>query len=483
MFQSLGSSGSSRALMGRTVCLITGLALAAGLLASCGRAPVSVRALSTAVRAAGTPNEFMWGVSTAGYQWEGHDKSSQWAIWDQQGRTAERNTHAANGLELYPEDVRLTRGMGCNAMRTSIEWSRIEPTKGVYDPKAIKHYHDVLDEMRKNGLEPIMTLMHFTYPAWLDREGGWEDGRTPAKFAKFAAFVAKEYGAKIRYYITFNEPNTYLIAGWLARVMPPGKADPLAGLAAMRNMLKAHDMAYDAVHASDPESQVSFNMYTAEWPWANTRDELNHNESPSPGSESARDKVYKQLATVDTGDGKSAKLDYAALDYYCRFRTVPVPFPSPDRWEVYPEGLYNAIKRNYARYRLPILIAENGLATRDNQPRADRWTRSAYLVAHIRQMQRAMSEGYPVMGYIHWSITDNYEWGSFSPRFGLYTVDCRNRDFTRVQADGVDAFRAIIATGGVSQALLRQYPSPQTLPLPAPWVGGGTGSPVGINDN
>jgi beta-glucosidase len=139
--------------------------------------------------------------------------------------------------------------------------------------------------------------------------------------------------------------------------------------------------------------------------------------------------------------------------------------------------MYKAIKRYYAKYKLPVLIAENGMATRDGKPRADGWTRSRYLVTHLKQMQRAMAEGVPVMGYIHWSITDNWEWGSYTPTFGLYRVDARNQDWKRVPADGVDAFRAIVKSNGVTKAIEYKYGI-----LPQPWKEGGTGTPVSIYD-
>jgi beta-glucosidase len=130
-------------------------------------------------------------------------------------------------------------------------------------------------------------------------------------------------------------------------------------------------------------------------------------------------------------------------------------------WEIYPEGFYHAIHNYYKSFRMPVLVAENGFATADLAERPDGWTRENYLVSHIKQMNRAIDEGIPMVGYFHWSITDNYEWGSYKPRFGLYTVDCRNRDFRRIPTPAVDVFRTI-ATEGLTPELQARYPAPQS---------------------
>jgi beta-glucosidase/6-phospho-beta-glucosidase/beta-galactosidase len=250
------------------------------------------------------------------------------------------------------------------------------------------------------------------------------------------------------------------MGGYLAGMMPPGKKDPIGGLKAMRNMVSGHALAYDAIHQADPDAKVSFNMYTAEFTVGRT--------APKTAEQKATEHIVSDTDFADfvvnqgREDGGSSKLDYAAFDYYCKFHLrLPFKFPRADTWEVYPEGIYKAVHRYHDRYHLPVLIAENGVATWDGAPRADGWTRSSYTVAHVKQVQRAIAEGVPVMGYIQWSITDNYEWGTFGPRFGLYAVDCRNGNFKRVATDGVDAFKAIIAGRGATPALEARFPAPR----------------------
>ena len=453
------------------------LGVATTLLAACAKSaptPTAARnAAATLDAKAKLPAGFMWGVSTAGYQYEGQDTTSNWAKWDADGKTVERNPRGADGLNRYGEDIGRAKSLGTNAFRTSIEWARVEPREGVIDPQAVAYYHDLLKQLKSNGQTPIITLHHFATPQWFNDQGGWENGANAEKFARWAAFVAKEFGDDIEYYITHNEPNVLLAGAFLAGAMPPGKKNPVAALKAVNTMVQAHRLAYHAVHMNDAQAKVSFNWYTAEWALAGVM-----------GDESEAEKAVKGdrggMLDAMASDGRGGRtIDYVSFDYYCKLTVKQLAaLPRPDRWEPYPVGMYNALKRFHKRYNLPILIAENGMATWDGQARADRWTRSAYLVAHVREMQRAMSEGVPVIGYVHWSITDNYEWGTFSPRFGLFAVDCRNGDFTRKPTDGAEAFRRVIAAGGATKDLVMRYPAPAAAALPAPWLNGGTGTPV-----
>ncbi len=470
----------------------TAVAVASLFMSGCGKQAVgagsqnlagSGRAMAVGAK---VPAGFLWGVSTAGYQWEGFDTTSQWSAWDNAGKTTERNVAAANGVNDYKTDTKLAQGLGCNAFRTSFEWSRIEPTQGVIDPAGVKFYHDLIANMKANGQTPVMTLHHFSHPQWFAAQGGWESAEAPALFAKYAAFVAKEFANEVEWYITFNEPNVYIAGGWIGAAMPPGKKNPFAAYKAINQMIKGHRAAYAAIHANDATSKVSFNWYTAEWALRG----LMSAEGPQATEEEAKvsSETFMSDEMASGGDAANGNggrtIDYVSFDYYCKLSLKQLAnLPRQDKWEVYPQGMYNALKRYYARYKMPILIAENGMATWDGAPRADRWTRAAYTVAHVKEMQRAMAEGVPVLGYIQWSITDNYEWGSYSPRFGLYRVECRDKNFVRIPTDGVAAYRQVIAEGGVTQAAAAKYLIGTTggVNLVVPGANGNT-SNTGVSD-
>lgn len=427
---------------------LAALALSLGACMAAPLPPASSRLSGFA--AASGQRDFLWGVSTAGHQWEGGDTTSQWAAWSQAGRTPDRNERAVDGWNRVAEDAALTRGLGCNAFRTSLEWARLEPKEGVYDPEAIAHYHAMLRTLRAQGLEPLITLMHFSYPAWLDADGGWENPAVVTRFEKFVRFVGTEFGAEIDWYFTFNEPNVFVLASFVAGAHPPGKRNPIAAYRVARNMIKAHKAAYRALHETDVQARVGSNMYVANYTLL----------EEAPEARASEDDFMAELA--GNGEPGSRTLDFASLDYYCRLSVLKLlgGFPRPDRWKVDPEGFTEALLKYHRKYGLPILVAENGFATHDHEARADGWTRSAFLVAHLDALEAARAQGAKILGYVHWSITDNYEWGSFSPRFGLYRVDGKAGDMTRREAEGAVAYRRILEAGRVTPEIRAAYPVP-----------------------
>ncbi|MEB3236411.1 MAG: family 1 glycosylhydrolase [Candidatus Sericytochromatia bacterium] len=417
------------------------------------------------------PQGFLWGVATAGHQVEGHDKVSNWAAWAEAGRTTALPGRATDSWNRYAEDFDLARGMGLNAFRFSLEWARIEPRPGVLDGAAIERYRAMIRAAKAKGLEPVVTLHHFAYPAWLDtyKQGtggypGWEDLHTAAAFEQFARFAAREFGRDVRYWITLNEPNTQVILGYLTGVFPPGKVNPGAAAAVTRHLTLGHVLAYDAIHEEDPDALVSTNFF-----------DLTHVSDPAavfPG-DSSREMLGQllswqgldlMLGGAVLGRG-SRKLDYMAFDYYYAWRWTEVQRMARQwEWALRPEGLLSAMKVHASRTGLPLLIAENGMATDDGKPRADGWTREAFLVHHVDQVRRAIAEGVPCLGYIHWSLLDNYEWGSYRPRFGLYEVDPRDPLLRRKATAAVEAYKAIATANDVPPALLEQHPRPSTRP-------------------
>jgi beta-glucosidase len=119
--------------------------------------------------------------------------------------------------------------------------------------------------------------------------------------------------------------------------------------------------------------------------------------------------------------------------------------------------MYAVSKQLYQRYKLPLLVAENGIATQGDRPRDDGWTRPAYLVNHLAQLRRAMAENIPVLGYCHWSLVDNYEWGSFQPSFGLFAIDRRDVNLTRLRTDAVDVYENIAKRNALGYEVLERY--------------------------
>ena len=410
------------------------------------------------------PAGFMWGVATAGYQYEGGDRTSQWAEWVRSGRVKHPVGEANDHWNRWEEDLDLAKDLGLNAFRMSLEWARIEPERGRIDPEAVKHYHQVIDGLRARGIEPVVTLVHFAYPAWLDRPlsggaGGWESDETVVEFRRYAAWAAQEFGSKVKWWITLNEPNTAGLTGYIAGVHPPGKRNPFAFRNAMDHMARAHQAGFEALHAHDPDAQVSINPF------------IFHRRQASPQYDTQASFDVNDFSFLDrltpvadaAGTPPSAMtdkryLDYVAFDYYYALGVWDVTTIGTFwEWPIYPEGMYEVSKKLYARYKLPLFVAENGFATEADNPRKDGWTREAFLVNHLAQLRKAMAEGVPVLGYMHWSLTDNYEWGTYTPKFGLYGIDRRDPALRRFRTGGAEVYRQIVTGNRISEDLRGRY--------------------------
>jgi beta-glucosidase len=412
------------------------------------------------------PSGFLWGVATAGYQYEGGDRTSQWAAWERSGRVKHPIGNATNHWNRWEEDLDLAQGLGLNAFRLSIEWARIEPERGRIDPQAVRHYHQVIDGLRARGMEPLVTLVHFAYPQWLDQplsggEGGWESDETVAEFRRYAAWAAQEFGPKVRWWITLNEPNTAGLTGYVAGVHPPGKRNPFTYAKVMERMARAHQAGFEALHAHDPDAQVSINPFI----FHRRQQTPNYEAQPNfePGDFSLLDRLAPTTAARSDSDAPTAQtdkryLDYVAFDYYYALGLWDVTkIGTFWEWPIYPEGMYEVSKKLYERYRLPLLVAENGFATEADNPRKDGWTREAFLVNHLAQLRKAMAEGVPVLGYMHWSLTDNYEWGSYTPKFGLYGIDRRDPELRRFRTGGAEVYRQVATANRLPESLLERY--------------------------
>ncbi|MFC6880149.1 glycoside hydrolase family 1 protein [Actinomadura yumaensis] len=412
--------------------------LASGPPAIAAAAPASV--LAGASNASGTggargappkvvrfPENFLWGVSTSGFQGEGSFPDSNWTRYVERKANGVKDPYG-NSVDFrhrYPSDIGLAKGLGVNVFRTSIEWARVEPRRGHRDPDALAYYDDLVRRIRAAGMRPMLTLDHWVYPGWVADRGAWDDPRTQADWLRNARFLVNRYKGQGVIWITFNEASQYLYRETLSRPMNLGQ------LAAMRTALRrTHRAAYDMIHRVDPGAPVSTNV--------------------------AYGTVLNALFDAALFNDVTDKIDFIGIDYYygANLENLSAAHAiSGELWRIdpEPEGLYHVLK-NYQRRlpKLPVYIVENGMPTDDGRPRADGYTRADHLRDHLYWVQRAMADGVNVIGYNHWSLTDNYEWGSYRPRFGLYTVDVRTDPALRRRpTDAVPAYRSIIATRGV----------------------------------
>ncbi|QUH02518.1 glycoside hydrolase family 1 protein [Saccharopolyspora erythraea] len=385
-----------------------------------------VSALSTApASAADRSRSFYWGVASSGYQTEGSAPDSNWSRYvGAGGGEVDPYANATDFRHRYPEDIRLARDMGVNTYRFGVEWARVQPAPGVWDEAELAYYDDVVRRITDAGMTPMITLNHWVHPGWVADLGGWAEDRTVEDWLAFSAAIVQRYRGAGVLWVTINEPVVFL-----QREMEIGALDVFRLPRAQANVVRAHRRAYDLVHRIDPTGKVTsnqaflsgFNAVTDLWFMDQVRD----------------------------------KLDFVGIDYYYGLalgNLSAIHAAWADFWKVrlQPEGIYDALRFYSDRYPgLPLYVVENGMPTDDAKPREDGYTRTAALRDTVFWVQRAKADGIDVIGYNYWSITDNYEWGSYRPRFGLYTVDAlADPALTRRPTDAVGAYRQVIAEGG-----------------------------------
>jgi beta-glucosidase len=381
------------------------------------------------------PRSFLWGVSSSAFQSEGHTTGANWNAYiardSAPGATSPKEAYR-NSVDFYDRyrgDVGLAAGLGANTYRISINWTRVEPRPGVFSAKGLAFYTNVVRAMRAKGIQPLITLNHWDYPQWVGAQGAWTNPKTVDDFTAMTQRIVDRLGHQVHLWLTFNEEFffEYVEQG----NVPLDQAQVLQMRA---NVVAAHRKAYDIIHRGSPGAKVSSN-----YAW------------PGNGG----------LASFQTDPFIKAvadKLDYLAVDYYYPAYDQASTLLSIAAGTSYaipldPFGMYAALRQMHARYpEKPILISENGMPTRDGT-RADGVSRSSSLTDTMYWVQRARAAGVPVFGYLYWGLTDSYEWGSYTPRFGLYRVDVdTDPTLARRPTAAVPVFRGVVRRRGVTKA-------------------------------
>jgi len=390
------------------------------------------------------PKDFLWGASTASHQVEGGtvNQWSQWELehaaelasgaakryaglndWREIREQAEDPDNYVSGQGIdhynrYEEDFDLLQQLNFNAFRFGIEWSRIEPEQGAFNLDEIRHYHEYLDSLNSRGITPVLNIWHWTMPTWFTDKGGFEKKENLPLFEEYVRKIAEEYGDKVKYMITLNEPNVYASFGYVNGEWPPQKKAYLTFLKVYRNLAQAHRQAYAIIKAANPAIQVGVAAQLA-----NIQSKRPHNPLDNIVTKVMRYGWNWWFINRIRRHQDFVGINYYFTDYYHGTNGKDSPHvPLNDMgWYMEPEGLYPLLTRAWARYKKPIIITENGVADSKDQYR--RW----WLEQTVIAMQRALSEGVQIKGYMHWSLLDNFEWAyGWWPRFGLIAVDREN---------------------------------------------------------
>ncbi len=422
------------------------------------------------------PPTFRWGVATSAHQVEGNNANNQWWLWEQQpGRIKQGHTSGLAGdAWQHPEvDFDLAASLGLNALRLSVEWSRIEVAPGHIDTAALDRYREMLKGLRERGIEPLVTLHHFSDPLWLTEQGGWLNPNVTHYFTRYVEQVVRALGEYTNLWCTINEPNVYAYMGYMEGIFPPGKRDARLAFAVMRAMLRAHAGAYQRIHRLQPHAQVglahNLRFFDPLRP-RNLLDRLVALVRDVGFNQTVLKAVWNGWWLPPMGLGPALtlrhSLDWIGLNYYTRdlvsfdrkakanffARTTHDPqaeILDGGYGELYPYGMFRALKR-LARMAIPIYVTENGIpdADDDQRPRA--------LLLHLWQLWRALQDNVPVQGYYHWTLTDNFEWAEgWTLRFGLIELDPQTRRRTR--RPSADLYTAIVRGNAITPELLDAY--------------------------
>ncbi|MFC1961208.1 glycoside hydrolase family 1 protein [Chloroflexota bacterium] len=438
------------------------------------------------------PPGFLWGTATSSHQVEGGNHN-QWTAWEDAGGRVHQNQQSGAACDWWNgravEDFDRAVSLHNNTLRLSIEWSRIEPEPGVWDQDALDHYRRMVQDLRARGLEPMVTLHHFTNPLWLEERGGWLNADAPKLFARYAARVVEALGEYVTLWCTINEPLVYAAQGYLLAYFPPGQSDVGQTLKIVVNLVRGHAAAYHAIKAIQPAAQVglakhqvSFRSFTPVLGGIAVR-MLNYlfNEAIFGAFTQGRLRWLpgRSIAMPEAKD----TLDWIGLQYYARYHVrfnprqpdlfffeqyIPEHLPhGPNGWgELAPEEALPRIKHIYQLVQRPIYVTEMGVPDEDDS------IRPGYLARTLRAVWQACMHNYPVKGFYFWSLVDNFEWSEgYDPRFrfGLYGVDFATQE--RTEHRSARLYRAVCGGNALTADIVRAHaPEAFDLLFPQPEI-------------
>ena len=403
------------------------------------------------------PAGFRWGVATAGHQIEGGNTASD--TWFAEHVTPsvfrEPSGRACDGYARAREDVDLVAGTGLGAYRFSVEWARVEPRPGEFDHEALAHYEGVVDRCLERGLAPIVTFNHMTSPHWFAARGGWLDPEAPALFARYCDRVMAAFGNRIAMAVTLNEPNLARLLSWmpipgavrdreratlaaaseaagvpryrLANVLLPEEMDAMAD-----GMAAGHRAARAAVKARRPDLPVGFSLALV--------DDQVAGDDPAV-RDRKRAEVYGRWLELAREDDYLGIQNYERL-HYDGAGLVEKPGAGPFAG-VDPRSLGEAVRYAWASTGVPVMVTEHGMSTEDDAERA------VFIEESLAGLWSAIGDGVPVLGYLHWTLMDNFEWVfGYGPKLGLYAVD--RETFTRTPKPSAAVLGAIARANGLA---------------------------------
>jgi beta-glucosidase len=401
------------------------------------------------------PEGFLWGAATAGHQIEGDNIHSQ--NWQEEikNKYPEPSGKACNSWELFDEDAKLISELGLQAYRMSIEWSRIQPEEGFYNNEALERYLKYIAKLNACGIKVFITLHHFTHPYWFEKKGGFRERKNVDCFLKYLDYIIPKISSLVSGWTVINEFNL--------------NRNFIESNDFKANMLITHAKAYYLIKQFS-DAPVSTAHALADLQPDNENDKFDRISSEF-SEWITNEFFFHALRTGEIvlpyrdveycGELKGA-VDFWALNYYTRHLiSARNAHMKKDRYacnrvdmidkdfylnEMYPEGLIKRLDRLKDK---PVYITENGCSCDDDR------LRIIFITRYLHALSEAIQRGVDVRGYFYWSLMDNYEWGSFKPKFGLCEVDLKN--FSRTPKESAYYYRRIIAANGIPLELKNSF--------------------------
>jgi beta-glucosidase/6-phospho-beta-glucosidase/beta-galactosidase len=410
--------------------------------------------------AATFPPDFLFGIANA----PGHVEDQLDDIWMDFGakgkiKAFQNQDVPEDRLKFWtqPEiEIDLAHELGTQIFRLGVDWGRIHTAPGVFDEAAISRYREILGMIRKKDMKIMLTLFHFTVPKWIQNEGGWTNPKTQAHFVEFSKKVMSEYSPMVDFWITFNEPQIFATMAYSFGFFPSGKFEgqnrplsvlnigPIKGRTkkALNLMIASHKEIYTWAHQNIGSPKIGIAQHM--------------------GYHSGKTKLNKLLSKF-TGSFMNwffperikGYMDYFGFNYYGAewIKGASIAMDDSEEYSeagraINPRGLYLLSKEIQKRFpTVPQFITENGIADSTD------WLRPAYLIEHLMAVQQLQRENVDILGYIHWTITDNMEWSDgYCPKFGLVSVDRKN-NLLRIKRPSFDLYQNIIKNHSISSEM------------------------------
>jgi len=434
--------------------------------------------------------DFIWGAATASYQIEGawNEDGKGANIWDEFSHINGKVDHNENGDKAcdhyhnFKEDVKLMSELGLKAYRFSISWARVIPDgTGKVNEKGIQFYKDLVDELLKYNITPLVTLYHWDLPAALNLKGGWLNPEISTWFENYTKVVVEALGTKVQNFITLNEPSVFLGCGYWEGSHAPGyKLGVKDILQIAHNIHMAHGKAAIVLRNAIPDVKIGLALATQPkipvtpadeqaaydayffnglaggaffWSVNYWMDPIMTGKYPEQLLKEAGDLFPK--FTEEDMKIVGQKVDFIGLNIYeaqyqGNYVRAEGTAHTELNWDVYPDALKWGILHNYKRYQLPVIITENGLSAHDwvsLDGKVHDPNRIDFLNRYLKGLKEAAEMGCDVAGYFHWSFMDNFEWArGYNPRFGLVFVDYPTSK--RIPKDSAYWYKSVIESNG-----------------------------------